>query len=63
MNTMGQDREFTEDEKKFALRTVRDYRDRWEQVERENLQSDIERRVKRIRYDRDYKEHYDIIDA
>lgn len=63
MNTMGQDREFTEDEKKFALRTVRDYRDRWEQVERENLQSDIERRVKRIKYDRDYKEHYDIIDA
>lgn len=60
---MGQDREFTEDEKKFALRTVRDYRDRWEQVERENLQSDIERRVKRIKYDRDYKEHYDIIDA
>jgi len=34
---MGQDREFTEDEKKLALRTVRDYRDKWEQVEHENL--------------------------
>jgi hypothetical protein len=35
---MGQDREFTEEEKKFALRTVRDFRDRWEQVEKDNLQ-------------------------
>ena len=60
---MGQDREFTEDEKKFALRTVRDYRDRWEQVERDNLQSDIVRRVQRIKYDREYKEHREQVDA
>lgn len=47
----------------MALRTVRDYRDKWEQVERENLQSDIERRVKRIKADKDYKEHYEPVDA
>ena len=47
----------------MALRTVRDYRDRWEQVERDNLQSDIIRRVKRIQADRDYKEHYEQVDA
>lgn len=63
LNTMGQDREFTETEKKMALRTVRDYRDRWEEVERENLQSDIVRRVKRIQFDKDYREHYEQADA
>ena len=63
MNTMGQDREFTEEEKLFALRTVRDYRDRWEQVERDNLQADIIRRVKNIQFDRDYKEHHEQLDA
>jgi len=35
---MGQDREYSEDEIKMALRTCRDYRDRWEQVEKENLE-------------------------
>jgi hypothetical protein len=30
LNTMGQDRPYTEEEFKFALRTVRDYRDKWE---------------------------------
>ena len=47
----------------MALRTVRDYRDRWEQVERENLQSDIVRRVRRIQFDKDYREHYEQTDA
>ena len=37
LNTLGQDREFKEEEIKLALRTVRDYRDRWEQVEKDNL--------------------------
>ena len=48
LNTLGQDREFTDDEKKTALRTIRDYRDRWEEVEKENLLQDIKKRVKNI---------------
>lgn len=45
---MGQDREYTDDEIKFTLRTIRDYRDRWEQVEKENLEQDILLRIKMI---------------
>ena len=41
MNTMGQDREFTADEKKFALQTVKQYRDIWEAREKENLKKDV----------------------
>jgi hypothetical protein len=63
LNSLGQDREFTEEEKRLALRTVRDYRDRWEQVEKENLQADIVRRVKCIAFDKDYRENYEQIDA
>jgi hypothetical protein len=45
---MGQDREFTDEEKKLALRTIRAYRDRWEEVEKNNLQLDILKTIKRL---------------
>lgn len=45
LNTMGQDREFTEEEKKFALRTAKEYALQWEEVERINLQNDIALRM------------------
>jgi hypothetical protein len=45
LNTMGQDRKFSAEEKLFALRTVQRYRDRWEQSERENLKADIARKI------------------
>jgi len=45
LNTLGQDREFTEDEVKFALRKVQSYRDVWETIEKNNLSEDIKRRV------------------
>ena len=38
---MGQDRKFTEDEKNFALKTVKMYKDIWEELERKNLDHDI----------------------
>jgi len=44
------------------LRTVRDYRDRWEQVEKDNLQKDILRRIKNINFDKDYRENYEPLD-
>jgi len=37
LNTMGQDREFTSDEIKFALETCQFYKTVWEEVERKNL--------------------------
>lgn len=45
INTMGQDRVLTEEERMFALRTVQRYRDRWEQSEQDNLRSDIEAKI------------------
>jgi hypothetical protein len=59
---MGQDREYTEQQIKLALRTVRDYRDRWEQVEKENLEQDILLRIKSIQRDKEYKEHFEAYD-
>lgn len=62
LNTLGQDREFTEDEKKLALRTVRDYKDAWETIEKQNLEQDILRRIKTIQRDKEYKENHEAID-
>jgi hypothetical protein len=62
MNTCGQDRQFTEDEKKFALRTVQFYRDRWEKLEEENLTSDIMGKCDSGEEDRLYKEHQEAMD-
>ena len=46
----------------MALRTVRDYRDKWETVEKTNLEQDILRRIKSITADKEYKEHYENFD-
>ena len=62
LNTMGQDREFTEEERKFALRTVREFAAQWEAVEKKNLEADIEQRLEQIPKDREYKENYENID-
>lgn len=41
LNTLGQDREFTPDQIRLALDTVKNYRDEWERIERNNLSRDI----------------------
>ena len=60
---MGQDREYTGEEIQLALRTVRDYRDRWAQVEKDNLEADINQRLRAMNYDREYKEHFEYMDV
>lgn len=42
---MGQDREFTIEEKRFALNTVKQYIEIWEKEERDALTADRDRRV------------------
>ena len=42
---MGQDREFTEQEKRFALETVQRYIQIWEKSEQDNLTADRDRRI------------------
>ena len=55
---MGQDREFTEEERLYALSCVKHYRDRWEKVENEQLKRDIEYKMVSIRLDKEYQEHF-----
>ena len=56
MNTMGQDREYPDEEIKEALRTVRDYISTWEDTERKNLEKDVNRRIENVVQDKNYRE-------
>lgn len=56
LNTLGQDREFTPDEIRFAQRTVREYAAQWEVVERRNLEADVQLRLASIQADQEYKQ-------
>ena len=62
LNTLGQDRQFTEDETKFALRCVQRYRDEWERIERDALKKDIEHRLEQMDFDKAYKEQNEALD-
>lgn len=62
LNTLGQDRPFTDEEKKFALRCVQNFRDIWEKNEKESLRFDIEKRLEQIEIDKHYKEHFESLD-
>ena len=62
LNTLGQDRNFSDDERKAALRTVQQYRDIWEQNEQENLKADIEHRLDQLDADKKYKEVHEALD-
>jgi len=62
LNTLGQDRTFTEDEKKFALRCVQIFRDIWEKNEKESLKFDIETRLEQMEIDKQYKEQCENLD-
>jgi hypothetical protein len=42
---------------------VRQYKERWEQVEKENLKEDILCTVERMHEDKEYKEHHEALDA
>ena len=62
MNTLGQDREFTKEEVKFALDTVTLYKDQWEKIEDQNLKFDLEKKVEFQDYEKSYKESYEAKD-
>ena len=42
---MGQDRQFTDEEKSFALNTLKRFREAWEKEERDNLTADRDRKL------------------
>lgn len=55
---MGQDRQFTEDEIKFVLETLKHFKEVWEKVERKNLEKDVQWKIDAIDYDNNYTDHF-----
>lgn len=43
----------------LALRVVQRFRDRWEDLEKENLKSDVDSKFERQEFDRSYKENFE----
>jgi len=62
LNTLGQDRQYTQDEIQFALKAVKNYRDTWEALEKRNLEHDVNLALKYRDWDNTYKEHYIVQD-
>ena len=55
---MGQDRQFTIEEKNFALDCIRSYRNTWEALEKKNLEHDVQLQISHQAYDKLYRDHY-----
>lgn len=51
LDSLGQDREFSLDEKRFALQTVQTFISTWEKEERDTLTADRDRKVEALRID------------
>jgi len=47
LNTMGQDRCYSEQEKLDVLKSIQEFRDRWEALEKENLEADVRAKLER----------------
>lgn len=59
---MGQDRQYSDEQREFALKTVQEFKERWEQLEEENMRQDILTKVERSEMDKVYKENHDVQD-
>ena len=53
LDTLGQDREFTDDEKRFALETILAYKEAWEASEIACLTADRDRKLEAMGIERD----------
>ena len=56
LDTLGQDREFTEEQRRFALETVQRFAKIWEGREIENLSKDRNLRLQMIEIDKEYND-------
>ena len=53
LDTLGQDREFSDDEKRFTLQTVLAYKEAWEAQEIASLTADRDRKLEAMGIERD----------
>ena len=54
IDTLGQDRELTDDQKRFVLETAQQFKLAWEQFEVDKLTLDRDSRVKTVNEDKEY---------
>jgi hypothetical protein len=45
IDTLGQDRELTDDQKRFVLKTAQDFKDTWEKFENDKIITDRDQRI------------------
>lgn len=57
LDTLGQDREFTDEQRRFVLETVKNFSSIWERREQENLTKDRNLRLTMAEQDKDYNEN------
>lgn len=55
---MGQDKQFTEEQKQYALKVAKHYRESWEKSEVANLQKDVLQKTANLEFDRNYKDYW-----
>jgi hypothetical protein len=60
LDTLGQDREFSDEQRRFVLNTIAKFRTIWEDKERANLRRDRERRVAQLEWEREFAESGDL---
>lgn len=63
LNTLGQDREFTDGEIKFVLDTLKHFKESWESVEKKNLEADVKWKIDSTEYDHNYTDFFQAQDA
>jgi len=54
IDTLGQDRELSDDDKRFVLNTVKNYREMWVANENENLLRDRNRKLRIMELDKEF---------
>jgi hypothetical protein len=57
VDTMGQDKQISKNDKLFILRAVKKYKEIWEQVERDNLTKDRDAKLGQLDGDKDFQEN------
>ena len=56
VDTLGQDRELTDDQRRFILETIKQFRSIWESKEAQNLRRDRDRRIAQLDRERELNE-------
>ncbi len=54
IDTLGQDREIEDEQRRFALETIRNYKRIWEETEYENLTKDRDRKLEIMELDKEF---------